>query len=55
LFVAPTPAVLTHSTNIGRFPIVMIPLFLGPPMGILAHVYSLRNLRVNRIKTEAIC
>ncbi len=48
LFVATTMAVLTHSTNIARFPIVVVPLFLGPPIGILTHIYSLRNLRVNR-------
>jgi hypothetical protein len=55
LFVAPAAAVLTHSTNIGRFPIVIVPLFLGPPIGILTHIYSLRNLRVNTIKAGAIC
>jgi hypothetical protein len=48
LVVATTMAVLTHSTNIARFPIVVVPLFLGPPIGILTHIYSLRNLRVNR-------
>ncbi len=48
LIVAPVAAVLTQSTNIGRFPLVIVPLFLGPPLGILTHVYSLRNLAVNR-------
>ena len=48
LIVAPVAAVLTQSTNIGRFPLVIIPLFLGPPLGILTHVYSLRNLAVRR-------
>src|SRR5258708_121525 len=48
LIVAPTAAVLSQSTNIGRFPLVIVPLFLGPPLGILTHVYSLRNLRTNR-------
>jgi hypothetical protein len=27
---------------------VIVPLFLGPPLGILAHIYSLRNLAVTR-------
>lgn len=45
LIVAPVAAVLAQSTNIGRFPLVIVPLFLGPPLGILTHLYSLRNLR----------
>ncbi len=48
LVVAPIAAVLSHSTNIARFPLVVVPLFLGPPLGILTHIYSLRNLRANR-------
>jgi hypothetical protein len=48
LVVAVTTAVLSHSTNVDRFPIVIVPLFLGPPLGILAHIYSLRNLAVTR-------
>jgi hypothetical protein len=47
LIVAPTTAVLSRTTNIGRFPLVIVPLFLGPPLGILTHVYSLRNLAIN--------
>ncbi len=53
LIVAPTAAVLSQSTNIGRFPLVIVPLFLGPPLGILTHVYSLRNLRTNRPQIAA--
>jgi hypothetical protein len=48
LLVAPAAAVLTHSTNIGRYPLVIVPLFLGPPIGILTHIYSLRNLSQTR-------
>ena len=48
LVVATTTAVLAHSTNVGRFPLVIVPLFLGPPLGILTHLYSLRNLAVTR-------
>jgi hypothetical protein len=48
LVVAPAAAVLAHSTNVGRFPLVVVPLFLGPPLGILTHIYSLRNLRISR-------
>ena len=48
LLAAPTAAVLTQTTNIYHFPVVVVPLFLGPPMGILTHIYSLRNLSQNR-------
>jgi hypothetical protein len=30
------------------YPIALVPLFLGPPLGILTHVLSLRNLAVAR-------
>lgn len=45
LMIAPAAAVLAGSTNVARFPLVIVPLFLGPPLGILTHVWSLRNLR----------
>jgi hypothetical protein len=48
LIVAPVAAVWTQAPNIARFPLVIVPLFLGPPLGILTHIYSLRNLAVNR-------
>ncbi|HEU5077805.1 MAG TPA: hypothetical protein VFT72_01240 [Opitutaceae bacterium] len=48
LVVATITAVLSHSTNISRFPLVIVPLFLGPPLGILTHIYSLRNLALSR-------
>lgn len=54
LVVATATAVLSHSTNVGRFPIVIVPLFLGPPLGILAHIYSLRNLAVTRASASAV-
>lgn len=28
----------------------LVPLFLGPPLGILTHLYSLRNLVANRAR-----
>jgi hypothetical protein len=48
LVVATTTAVVSHSTNVSRFPLVIVPLFLGPPLGILTHFYSLRNLALTR-------
>jgi len=53
LIVATLTAVLSHSTNIGRFPLVIVPLFLGPPLGILTHIYSLRNLAATRAAKPA--
>lgn len=44
LVVAPTAAILTGARVIGIYPLALVPLFIGPPMGILTHVYSLRNL-----------
>jgi hypothetical protein len=50
LVVAVIAAVLTQTTNVSRFPLVIVPLFLGPPLGILTHLYSLRNLAATRSK-----
>jgi hypothetical protein len=46
LIVAPTAAVLSQAQVIGLYPVSLVPLFIGPPLGILTHVYSLRNLAV---------
>ena len=48
LVVAPTAAVLSGTQLAAIHPLGLIPLFLGPPLGILTHIYSLRNLAVNR-------
>jgi hypothetical protein len=53
LVVAVIAAVLTQTTNVSRFPLVIVPLFLGPPLGILTHLYSLRNLAVTRGAADA--
>lgn len=44
LIVAPAAAFLSGAQMIGLYPLSLVPLFIGPPLGILAHVYSLRNL-----------
>jgi hypothetical protein len=44
LIVAPAAAVLSQAQVIGLYPLSLVPLFIGPPLGILTHVYSLRNL-----------
>ena len=48
LIVAPTAAVLSGTQLASIHPLGLIPLFLGPPLGILTHIYSLRNLAANR-------
>src|SRR5262249_21219502 len=47
LVVAPTAAVVSRAGMIGLYPLSLVALFIGPPLGILTHIYSLRNLAVN--------
>ncbi len=44
LIVAPTAAFLSHARVITIYPLALVPLFIGPPLGILTHVFSMRNL-----------
>ncbi|MGH9373819.1 MAG: hypothetical protein ACRD15_20070 [Vicinamibacterales bacterium] len=44
LIVAPAAAIVSGAQVIGLYPLSLVPLFIGPPLGILTHVYSLRNL-----------
>lgn len=44
LLVAPAAAVRSHAPVLTMYPLVLVPLFIGPPLGILTHVFSLRNL-----------
>src|SRR5215831_5812518 len=46
LLAAPVAAFLSRASVINLYPLTLVPLFVGPPMGILAHVYSIRNLRM---------
>ena len=48
LIVAPATAVFFQSRVLGTYPLALVPLFLGPPLGILTHIYSLRNLAITR-------
>src|SRR5262249_27465106 len=48
LIVAPATALTFQARVLGIYPITLVPLFLGPPVGILTHVLSLRNLAVTR-------
>jgi hypothetical protein len=46
LIVAPATALFFQSRVLSIYPLALVPLFLGPPIGILTHIYSLRNLAV---------
>jgi hypothetical protein len=48
LIVAPVTAVYFNAPILSMYPLSLVPLFVGPPLGILTHVLSLRNLSVNR-------
>jgi hypothetical protein len=46
LIVAPATALFFQARVLSVYPLALVPLFLGPPIGILTHIYSLRNLAV---------
>ena len=46
LIVAPATALYFEASVLSIYPLNLVPLFLGPPIGILTHIYSLRNLAV---------
>jgi hypothetical protein len=48
LIVAPATALFFQSRVLAIYPLALVPLFLGPPIGILTHIYSLRNLAVRK-------
>ena len=48
LMVAPATALLFQAGVLNIYPLDLVPLFLGPPLGILTHILSLRNLAVTR-------
>ena len=47
LLVAPAAALLSGTQLLAAYPLAIVALFAGPPLGILTHVHSLRNLRVH--------
>jgi hypothetical protein len=48
LIVAPATALIFQARVLAIYPLALVPLFLGPPLGILTHVLSLRNLAATR-------
>ena len=53
LIVAPATALYFQARVLGIYPLALVPLFLGPPLGILTHIYSLRNLAVAKTSVLA--
>src|SRR5215831_19289733 len=43
---APATALIFQARVLAIYPLALVPLFLGPPLGILTHILSLRNLAV---------
>lgn len=46
LILATVAAVLSGAHPFAIYPLALVPLFVGPPLGILTHVLSLRNLAI---------
>jgi hypothetical protein len=53
LIVAPATALFFQARVLNIYPLALVPLFLGPPIGILTHIYSLRNLATANSSTVA--
>jgi hypothetical protein len=53
LIVAPATALFFQARVLNIYPLALVPLFLGPPLGILAHIYFLRNLAVAKTSVLA--
>jgi len=45
---ATATALIFQAPVLGIYPVALVPLFLGPPLGVLTHILSLRNLAVTR-------
>ena len=54
LIVAPASAVYFGAKGQGAYPLLLIPLFLGPPLGTLLHICSLRNLALSSRETISV-
>ena len=53
LIVAPATALFFQARVLSIYPLALVPLFLGPSIGILTHIYSLRNLATANSSTVA--
>ncbi len=50
LIAAPVSAVIFGNKGLNFYPLVLVPLFIGPPFSILLHVASLRNFYLQKAK-----
>jgi hypothetical protein len=48
LIVAPAAAIHSKTPILQMYPLSLVPLFLGPPIGILTHLLSIRSLSTHR-------
>jgi hypothetical protein len=48
LIVAPATALIFQARVLAIYPLALVPLFLGPPLGILTHILSFRNLALTK-------
>ena len=48
LIVAPTTAIHSGAQILQMYPLSIVPLFLGPPLGILTHLMALRSLSLHK-------
>jgi hypothetical protein len=53
LIVAPLSAVAYGAKGLNEFPLIMIPLFLGPPLGTFIHICSLKNIQLTKISYKS--
>jgi hypothetical protein len=53
LIVAPATALFFQARVLNIYPLDLVPLFLGPPIGILTHICSLRNLAIPNSSARA--
>ncbi|MEO1328949.1 MAG: hypothetical protein AAFW46_04745 [Pseudomonadota bacterium] len=53
LILAPTMGALYGGPEMDDWPLSLIPLFYGPPLGILLHIWALRALYLQRAATTA--
>jgi len=51
---ATATALLFQAPVLSIYPIALVPLFLGPPLGILTHILSLRNLATTKSGPSAL-
>jgi hypothetical protein len=52
LIIAPASAIIFGNKGINFYPLILVPLFIGPPFSILLHVASLRNIFLQKSNVQ---